>query len=99
MSYEYYKQQFLNSLKYHGGFNMNDQTLEQMKKERYYFEKLADEYYEKLQHYEYVLKGIGQNADNMGNHLRANNALGIINMKGRGTCNIKGDKTKWGKLK
>lgn len=39
----------------------------------------------KIENYEMYLKGIAQNEDNMGNHLRANNALGIINMNGRGT--------------
>lgn len=39
----------------------------------------------KIENYEMHLKGIAQNEDNMGNHLRANNALGIINMNGRGT--------------
>jgi hypothetical protein len=55
-------------------------------------DKLIDKVWElerKCKRYESILKTIGQTEDNKGNHLRANNAIGVINMNGRGTRSIR----------
>jgi hypothetical protein len=55
-------------------------------------DKLCDKAWEleqKCKRYEEVLKAIGQIEDDKGNHLRANNAIVVINMNGRGTVAIR----------
>jgi hypothetical protein len=55
-------------------------------------DKLCDKVWEleqECKRYEEVLKGIGQTADNKGNHMKANNAIGTINMNGRGTVTVR----------